>query len=157
MSHICRQKCVLSVASQFPGLFIILFGCFIVLILDGNSDIGAHVRPHLCYLICLRRWIRSSHFIFPKKTLFVYTCFMLYLYQMVSQRNGWARKEQSLLFDLFKAFDRSSHIFFLQKYFLAIYSCATCSELSSTIITMSKTGCFMVLILDCNSENVAHL
>ena len=28
-------------------------------ILDGNSEIGAHVRSNLCYLICLRRLIRS--------------------------------------------------------------------------------------------------
>ena len=30
-----------------------------VLILDGNSEIGAHVRSNLCYLICLGHWIRS--------------------------------------------------------------------------------------------------
>ena len=32
---------------------------FMVLILDGNSVIGAHVRSNLCYLICVRRLIRS--------------------------------------------------------------------------------------------------
>ena len=31
----------------------------VVLILDGNSEIGAHVKSNLCYLICLRRFIRS--------------------------------------------------------------------------------------------------
>ena len=25
-----------------------------VLVLDGNSEIGAHVRSYLCYLICIR-------------------------------------------------------------------------------------------------------
>ena len=30
----------------------------IVIILDGNSGIGAHVRRNLCYLICLRHFIR---------------------------------------------------------------------------------------------------
>ena len=30
-----------------------------VLILDGNSELGAHVRSHLCYLICCRHLIRS--------------------------------------------------------------------------------------------------
>ena len=30
-----------------------------VLILDGNSEIGAHVRSNLCYLSCLKHLIRS--------------------------------------------------------------------------------------------------
>ena len=30
-----------------------------VLILDGNSEIEAHVRSNSCYLIYLRHWIRS--------------------------------------------------------------------------------------------------
>ena len=30
-----------------------------VIILDGNSDIGAHVRTNLCYLISSRHFIRS--------------------------------------------------------------------------------------------------
>ena len=30
-----------------------------VLILDGNSEKGAYVRSNLCYLICLRHFIRS--------------------------------------------------------------------------------------------------
>ena len=29
-------------------------GSIMVLILDGNPEIGAHVRSNLCYLICLR-------------------------------------------------------------------------------------------------------
>ena len=31
----------------------------IVLLLDGNRDIGAHLRSNLCYFICLRHFIRS--------------------------------------------------------------------------------------------------
>ena len=30
-----------------------------VLVLDGNSEIGEHVRSYLCYLICLRHRIIS--------------------------------------------------------------------------------------------------
>ena len=35
------------------------YGGFMVRILDGNSEIGAHVRSNLCFLICLRRFIKS--------------------------------------------------------------------------------------------------
>ena len=42
------------------------------LILDGNSEIGAHVRSNLCYLICLRHLIRPRavgwYFILSEKT-----------------------------------------------------------------------------------------
>ena len=31
------------------------------LILDGNSEIDAHIRSNLCYLICLRHLIRSHN------------------------------------------------------------------------------------------------
>ena len=45
-----------------------------VLIL-GNSEIGAHVKSSLCYLICLRHLIRSraitSQIFFSKKTNFL--------------------------------------------------------------------------------------
>ena len=45
-----------------------------VLTSDGNSEIGAHVRINLCYLICLRHLIRSRvvtiRSISPKKTFF---------------------------------------------------------------------------------------
>ena len=30
-----------------------------MVLIDGNSEIGAHVRSNLCYLICLRHLIRS--------------------------------------------------------------------------------------------------
>ena len=43
-----------------------------VLILDGNSEIGAQVRSNLCYLICLKHLIRnkavSNRVIFSEKT-----------------------------------------------------------------------------------------
>ena len=45
-----------------------------VLILDGNSEIGAHVWSNLCYLICLRHLIRSktvTNLIFP---IFLHAC-----------------------------------------------------------------------------------
>ena len=34
--------------------------CAPVLILDGNSEKGAHARSNICHLICLRHSIRSS-------------------------------------------------------------------------------------------------
>ena len=34
-------------------------GLFMVLVLDGNPEIGAHVRSILCYLICLSNLISS--------------------------------------------------------------------------------------------------
>ena len=46
----------------------------VVLILDGNSKIGAHVRSNLPFLICLRHWIRSRGFM--NRMFFSYkTCF----------------------------------------------------------------------------------
>ena len=60
-----------------------------VLIIDGNSKIGAHVRNHLCYLTCLRHLITTK---------------------TVSNR---------------------TFSFFL-------LACATCSELSSIIRTLSE-------------------
>ena len=32
-----------------------------VLILDGNSEVVAHIKNNLCHLICLRHLIESSH------------------------------------------------------------------------------------------------
>ena len=47
-----------------------------LLISDGNSEIGAHVRSDLCYLICLRHLIKPSSvtnriFFLP---IFLHTC-----------------------------------------------------------------------------------
>ena len=46
----------------------------LVLILDGISEIDAHVRSDLCYKICLRHLIRSgavtNEIFFPRKDLF---------------------------------------------------------------------------------------
>ena len=36
----------------------------VVLIFDGNLEIGAHVRSILCYLICLRHLIREQSQVF---------------------------------------------------------------------------------------------
>ena len=47
-----------------------------VLICDGNSEIGAHVESNLCYLICLRHLIRSkavtNRIYFSPETLFFF-------------------------------------------------------------------------------------
>ena len=48
-----------------------------VLILDGNSEIDAHARSNLSYLICSRPLIRLAvtNRIFPRKRpIFPYTC-----------------------------------------------------------------------------------
>ena len=46
--------------------------------LIGNSEVGAHIRSNLWYLICLRHWIESSHisyFIFnSEKTFLLHAC-----------------------------------------------------------------------------------
>ena len=49
-----------------------------VLILYGNSDIGAHVRSKVCCWICLRHMVRSKAvtnliFLPAKKTIFLHT------------------------------------------------------------------------------------
>ena len=44
-------------------------GLSMVLILDGNSGIGAQVSSNLCYLICLRHLLRSGVF---KNRIFVF-------------------------------------------------------------------------------------
>ena len=44
---------------NFHYLTKVFSGGHIELILDGNSEIGAHVRSILCYLIYLRHLIRS--------------------------------------------------------------------------------------------------
>ena len=53
----------------------------IVLIQDGHSEIYEPVRSNLCYLICLRHWIRpdeSDHkadvFFYPKRPIFLHAC-----------------------------------------------------------------------------------
>ena len=50
-----------------------------VLILDGNSVMNAHVRSNLYCLICLRHLIKSravtNQFFFnPKRPIFLYAC-----------------------------------------------------------------------------------
>ena len=68
-----------------PIMYKISFFQTIVLILDGNSDTGAHVINNLCYFICLRHLIRSSAvtnrvFFFSEKTYVIHaraTCYEL--------------------------------------------------------------------------------
>ena len=45
-----------------------------VLILDANSEIGAHVERKLCHLICLRHLIRSREVTNPEKAIFLHAC-----------------------------------------------------------------------------------
>ena len=59
-------------------------GGTMLLILDGNSEIGTHVTSNLCYLACLKYLIRSraatKRIFFSEKTYFLYaraTCFEL--------------------------------------------------------------------------------
>ena len=60
-----------------------------------------------------------------------------YFYQMVTQ-NWRALESQSLLFDLFKAFNLISRKLdiFSPKRPILVYTCTTCSELQSNISTM---------------------
>ena len=49
----------------------------LVLISNGNSEIGAHVRSNLRFMICLRHWIRSRAvgvFFSPKRSIFSLAC-----------------------------------------------------------------------------------
>ena len=66
-----------------------------VLILDGNPEIGTLVRSNFCYLICLRHFIRAVitriFFFFKKKTYFpswvcnIFCVTIYYKYQASSQ------------------------------------------------------------------------
>ena len=55
------EKTFLQTLNKLDGII----GQTMVLILDGNSEIGAHIRSTLCYLICLRysfRWKAVTYF-----------------------------------------------------------------------------------------------
>ena len=47
-----------------------------VLILDGNSEKDVHVKSNLCYLNCLRHWLRwravTNQIFFSDKPIFLY-------------------------------------------------------------------------------------
>ena len=49
-----------------------------VLISDGNSDIGAHVRSNSCFFICLKSLIKAravtNHICSTKITIFLHAC-----------------------------------------------------------------------------------
>ena len=53
-----------------------------VLILDGNSEIGAYVRVNICYLICLLQLLRAStvtnRIFSPKRPIILYACATCY-------------------------------------------------------------------------------
>ena len=62
-----------------------------VLILDGNSEIDAHVNSDLCYPICFRHLISSrANLIFVENTYFtanvrnILTCHLIYLTSNIS-------------------------------------------------------------------------
>ena len=62
-----------------------------------------------------------------------------YLYQMVTQKKRCARKEQTLLFDLYKSFDQfesGTNRVFLPKRPIFHHACAAFNELPSNISTM---------------------
>ena len=49
-----------------------------MILLDGNSEIGAHVCSNLCYFICLGHFIRLSVvtnlFFLPKRPIILHSC-----------------------------------------------------------------------------------
>ena len=52
---------------------------YMVLILDGNSEIDARVRSNLCYLTCPRllissRAVTNRIFFYPKRPIFLHAC-----------------------------------------------------------------------------------
>ena len=48
--------------------------CIMVLIHDGNSEIGAHERSHFCCLISLKHLITSRVVTNPKSAIFLHAC-----------------------------------------------------------------------------------
>ena len=71
---------VIPLLPRLPGSIPSKMSAFtMVLILDGNSEIVAHVRSKHCYLICLRHLIRSrtvtNRIVFsPKRRIFLHAC-----------------------------------------------------------------------------------
>ena len=57
-------------------------------ILDGNSEIGAHVRRNICYLICSRHLIKSRAVTNQKKNLLQKGLF-LYAYATCSELSSY--------------------------------------------------------------------
>ena len=55
--HNKKKNFMLILECDKKAFLVIIF--FMVLILDSNSKIGAHVLNNLCYLICLKHLIRS--------------------------------------------------------------------------------------------------
>ena len=63
---------------QYCTNFGLLKDPLMVLIWNGNCEIGAQVRGSICYLICLRHLIRSrtvtNPFFYPKRPIFLHAC-----------------------------------------------------------------------------------
>ena len=80
------SACKSNVQNELNVIHLIFFTVLliiktVVLILDGNSENGAHVRNNLCYLICLRYLIRSravTNLVFPKRPIFLDACATFY-------------------------------------------------------------------------------
>ena len=89
-----------------------------VLILDGNSEIDAHGRSDLCYLICVRQLTRSRAVTNQQKSL------------KYEQRNLY-------IINFFNRDREQSQIrYFYPKRPIFLHACATCFELPSNISTM---------------------
>ena len=62
-------------------------GGTMLLILDGNSEIGTHVTSNLCYLACLKYLIRSraatKRNFFPKRHIFFMRAQHVLSYQLI--------------------------------------------------------------------------
>ena len=71
------------------------------LIIDGNSELGVHIRSNLCYQICLRHLINSRAvtnwtLFFRKRPIFLHTCYHLILSTVNRSVTGiWLNREQS--------------------------------------------------------------
>ena len=119
--------CVFSSSRRviYDGVKVIYMGNMLR-ILDGNSDIGAHVRSNLCYLTCFRHFARS------RAVPIRFFCSEKNYFSSCVRNMSWVTiKYKYLLFDLFKAIDLIG--FFSPKWNIFLHACATCPELPSNI------------------------
>jgi len=124
-----------------------------VLILNGNSEIGTHVKSNLCYLICLRHLIRSRvvtnrNLVFSlKRFFFLHACATWFeLPSTVSMTLIWGYEAT-----VPKVVEASEYAI-LQ--FYCTLSDTSCRDVYFVYITRRHWP--MVLILDGNSEQCTH-
>ena len=91
--------------------------------LDGNSEIGAHVRRNLCYLICARHLICSKAV--TRRFFFLFEIGAQVWSNLYSLFCLWRIRSRAVTRRIF-FFSETSEPIFLQ-------ACTTCSELSSNI------------------------